>query len=178
MVPLLLFALVPSLQAPWPCNDSFVVSQSNGGAVSHQGVEQFAWDFDLDEGDPVLAAAGGTVIHLRTDSTVGGCDPSFGNDANYVVIDHGDGSAGLYLHMSPHSSPLAVGDTVETGDLIGRVGLTGWVCGDHLHFQVQQICGSWYCQSVSASFAGQGVPGLFEAVQSNNCPSCDADLDG
>ncbi len=178
MLPLLLFALVPSLQAPWPCNENFVVSQGNNGGLSHSGFEQFAWDFDLDLGDPILAAAGGTIIRLRTDSTIGGCDSSFGNDANYVVIDHGDGSAGLYLHMAPHSSPLALGDVVQTGDLIGRVGLTGWVCGDHLHFQVQEICASWYCQSVAASFAGQGVPGQFDGVLSNNCPTCEASLDG
>lgn len=179
MLPLLLLAFAgPPLQAPWSCGESFLVSQGNNGSLSHQGVEAYAWDFDLDEGDPILAAAGGTVIQLRKDSTVGGCSSAYGNDANYVVIDHGDGTSGLYLHLAPFSSPLSLGDTVQTGDFIGRVGLTGWVCGDHLHFQVQQVCGSWYCQSVPAEFADYGVPGYLDALDSNNCPGCGAVLDG
>ena len=178
MLPLVLLAMAPPLEAPWPCGDSFVVSQGNGGATSHTGTEQYAWDFDLDEGDPILAAAGGTVSHLRKDSTIGGCSSSYGNDANYVVIDHGDGTSALYLHMAPYSSPLSLGQSVSTGDFIGRVGLTGWVCGDHLHIQVQQNCGSWYCQSVAASFTGAGVPGYLDAVGSGNCPGCGASLSG
>lgn len=179
ILPMVLLAMAgPPLQAPWPCGDSFLVSQGNGGALSHTGTEQYAWDFDLDEGDPILAAAGGTVSHVRRNSTVGGCSSTYGNDANYVVIDHGDGTSGLYLHMAPYSSPLSVGDVVVAGDYIGRVGLTGWVCGDHLHFQVQQTCASWYCQSVSASFAGVGVPGYLDALNSSNCPDCGADLAG
>ena len=92
--------------------------------MSHNGTETFAWDFDLDQGHFVHAVVGGTVTMVREDRTVGGCSSDFGNAANYVVIDHGDGTGGLYLHFAPGSSPLSVGETVRAGDMIGRVGLT------------------------------------------------------
>ncbi|MEM6295395.1 MAG: peptidoglycan DD-metalloendopeptidase family protein [Myxococcota bacterium] len=170
--------MAPPLEEPWGCGDSYIVSQGNNSAVSHNGSEAFAWDFDLDEGHFVHAVAGGTVTMVREDSTVGGCSSDFGNAANYVVIDHGDGTGGLYLHFAPNSSPLSVGDPVRAGDMIGRVGLTGWVCGDHLHYQTQEVCGSWYCQSVMASFDDYGVPGYGVSMQSDNCVPCERALDG
>jgi MYXO-CTERM domain-containing protein len=87
------------------------------------------------------------------DSQVGGCSDVYADDANYVLIDHRDGTAGLYLHVESNSSSLRVGDAVAAGDVIARVGQTGWTCGPHLHFQVQEICGSWWCQSVPAELA-------------------------
>ncbi|MDP7110816.1 MAG: M23 family metallopeptidase [Myxococcota bacterium] len=93
-------------------------------------------------GEEVWASAPGVVDRIRMDSTSGGCDAAYANDANYVVVDHGDGSAALYLHLDTNSSSLQQGDPVCAGDVVGRVGLTGWVCGAHLHFQIQDVCNS------------------------------------
>ena len=85
-------------------------------------------DIDLYNGaNPAIAAAkGGTV------SFAGG-NPccSYGY---YVVVDHGDGFQTLYAHLSS----IAVGDGqyVESGQLVGYGGTTGYSTGDHLHFEV------------------------------------------
>jgi MYXO-CTERM domain-containing protein len=140
----------PVLEVPWPCGNSYPCTQGNGGQASHTGLAQYAWDFAMPSGSDIVAVHGGTVLMLEMDSQVGGCSDVYANDANYVLIDHRDGTAGLYLHVEGNSSSLRVGDAVAAGDVIARVGQTGWTCGPHLHFQVQEICGSWWCQSVPA----------------------------
>jgi len=51
-----------------------------------------------------------------------------------VIIDHGQGLASSYSHMS--NIAVAVGDTVQKGDTLGQTGQTGLAGGDHLHFGV------------------------------------------
>jgi hypothetical protein len=53
---------------------------------------------------------------------------------NMVIIDHGQGIASLYSHLS--SIETAVGTLVEKDQPIGRSGLTGMAGGDHLHFSM------------------------------------------
>ena len=52
-----------------------------------------------------------------------------------VYLHHGDGLMTVYFHLS--RALVAVGDTVERGQIIGRVGATGRVTGPHLHWQAQ-----------------------------------------
>jgi hypothetical protein len=167
----------PPLQLPWACGTVESCTQGHQGG-SHTGNSAFAWDFVLQEGEEIWAASAGVVTHARLDSNVGGCDPSFSTEGNYITIDHGDGTSIIYAHMQSMSSPLAVGDEVEVGDLVARVGLTGYVCGAHLHMAVQEQCGSSHCASVSAAFEGVGDPGAGEQHESSNCPSCARALDG
>jgi murein DD-endopeptidase MepM/ murein hydrolase activator NlpD len=51
-----------------------------------------------------------------------------------VIIDHGQGLASSYSHLS--NIAVAVGGTVHKGDTIGQTGQTGLAGGDHLHFGV------------------------------------------
>lgn len=53
---------------------------------------------------------------------------------NMVIIDHGQGVASLYSHLS--SIDIAVGTAVEKDQPIGRSGATGMAGGDHLHFSM------------------------------------------
>ena len=50
------------------------------------------------------------------------------------MIDHGWGIYTAYMHQS--EILVSVGEHVEKGQLIGRVGNTGRVEGPHLHFEV------------------------------------------
>ncbi len=174
----LLLAIEPHLEAPWACEATYPCTQGNGGATSHTGFAQYAWDFGLPLGTDILAAHAGTVVLMKMNSQVGGCSSTYANDANYIVLDHGDGTAGLYLHVEGNSSTFAVGDFVEAGDTIARVGLTGWTCGPHLHFQVQQLCGSWWCQSLPSEFYAEGVVADGANMTSENCGPCGAVLAG
>jgi murein DD-endopeptidase MepM/ murein hydrolase activator NlpD len=90
----------------------------NGNVQSrHMGI-----DFAGAVGAPVGATNRG-VVRIVDDFYLGG---------NVVYIDHGAGLTTAYLHLS--ETLVAVGDTVERGTLIGRVGATGRVTGPHLHF--------------------------------------------
>ena len=53
---------------------------------------------------------------------------------NMVIIDHGQGIASLYSHLS--SIDTTVGTLVEKDQPIGRSGATGMAGGDHLHFSM------------------------------------------
>lgn len=119
---------------PWTANTSFWVTQGHNGG-SHTGLGAWAWDFGMPIGTPVLAAHVGTVRLVKGNSTVGGCSSAFANDANFVIVDQGNGYESLYLHLS--SVAVATGTSVSRGDLVGYSGQTGWSCGPHLHFQIQ-----------------------------------------
>jgi murein DD-endopeptidase MepM/ murein hydrolase activator NlpD len=75
-------------------------------------------------GDPIYATANGVVAYTG-ELTVRG---------NTTLIDHGWGVYSAYMHQS--EILVNVGDRVEAGQLIGRVGNTGRVDGPHLHFEV------------------------------------------
>lgn len=169
----------PPLHTPYPCGSTYQVTQGHNTG-SHTGMGAWAWDIGIGVGGEVASPADGTVRRVRMDSTTGGCSSSYANDANYVVVDFGDGTEALFLHLQAGSTNLQMGDPVKQGDVVGRVGLTGWVCGAHLHFQIQQTCASWWCQSISSTFVDYGDPGYGASLASNNCPvltACD-DVDG
>ena len=176
---LLLLAVIsqPVLELPWPCGQTVMCTQGHGG-FSHNDGSYYAWDFDLNVGEEVWAAASGSVSHIRMSGSTGCCDPSCSWDANYVVVNHGDGTEAMYMHLQQWSSSLSVGDWVDTGDLVGRIGLTGYVCGDHLHFAVQSDCASYYCTTIPGTFYDYGDPGYGDWLTSGNCPAPDNDGDG
>ncbi len=144
---------LPSLQPPWECGYTSRVTQGHDG-TTHAGYGKYAWDFSLPEGTPITAPAAGVVRKVRDDSTLYGCDPRYGWDANYVVIDLEDGHEVLLLHLQADSALVSVGDQVAPGDPIARVGNSGWTCGTHLHMQVQRTCNSWWCPSQKATLNG------------------------
>ena len=90
----------------------------NGQSGSpHGGV-----DFPATTGTPVHAPQRGQVV-LAEELFFSG---------NTVVLDHGLGIYTLYAHLSEIS--VKVGDALETGAVLGKVGATGRVTGPHLHW--------------------------------------------
>ncbi len=85
----------------------------------HEGV-----DLGADYGDAVHATAAGTVVAT-------GYDGGYGIK---VDIDHGNGYHTWYAHLS--SVDVHVGEHVYKGQVIARVGSTGFSTGPHLHYQV------------------------------------------
>jgi murein DD-endopeptidase MepM/ murein hydrolase activator NlpD len=85
-----------------------------------------AIDIGASTGSAVLAADGGFV------SFAGWTDVGYGY---LVVIDHANGFATYYAHLS--NIYVSTGQAVERGQVIGGVGSTGWSTGPHLHFEVR-----------------------------------------
>lgn len=91
-----------------------------GTTRNHYGV-----DFGGNTGEPIVAAAPGVVL-------TAGWMNGYGNT---VVVSHGDGFTTLYAHQN--EILVSTGDSVAGGDLLGRVGSTGWSTGPHLHWEIR-----------------------------------------
>lgn len=122
----------PSVQAPssggWvsPTTNYHITSTFGmrvhpilGYARMHNGVDMAA-----PKGTPVYAAKSGKV-------TAAGWEGQMGN---YVSINHGDGFASIYMHMTHFI--VSAGSYVNAGQVIGYVGSTGLSTGPHLHFGI------------------------------------------
>lgn len=134
------------------------VTQGPGGSTSHTGRAQYAIDYGVKIGTPVYAMRSGKVIAVRDSypDTGGGVDKS--NQFNYVLIEHDNGYRSAYLHLKQgfnNQVGLAAGDTVNTGQLIGYSGNSGWSTGPHLHVEVHK-------PTASGNF-GQTVPFVIDS---------------
>jgi murein DD-endopeptidase MepM/ murein hydrolase activator NlpD len=90
------------------------------GAAMHTGI-----DLRGEEGEPVRATAAGTVTHA-------GWSGGYGK---MVEIDHGNGLATRYAHLS--AVEVKVGDKVRIGQALGKLGSTGRSTGPHLHYETR-----------------------------------------
>lgn len=89
------------------------------GACGHEGM-----DIALDGGIPIYADARGRVVFAGLTQVRG----------NMVVLDHGLGVFSAFFHQS--EMDVKVGQMLEAGDLIGKVGTTGLSTGTHLHWSI------------------------------------------
>jgi murein DD-endopeptidase MepM/ murein hydrolase activator NlpD len=96
-------------------NDPFT-----GSPAMHTGL-----DLQGETGKPVRTTADGTV-------TTAGWSGGYGKT---VDVDHGNGISTRYGHLS--SIDVHVGQTVRTGQIVGRIGSTGRSTGPHLHYETR-----------------------------------------
>ncbi|MGD0541033.1 MAG: M23 family metallopeptidase [Tepidisphaeraceae bacterium] len=133
---------------PYRRGETHFVMQGAFGTFSHfkgTGDEQCI-DFQMPVGTIICAARPGQVVGIKDDSDRGGPTPQFKDDANYIVIQHDDGTYGLYEHLCKGGSLVTLGEIVNRGQPIGKSGCTGWASGPHLHFGVyNNLSGSkWF----------------------------------
>ena len=123
---------IPTGTLQWPLPVAGTITSQFGHRVdpitgevsSHTGT-----DIACAEGTPILAAADGIV------TVANGLDSWGGSYGYYIQIDHGSGLETLYAHCS--SICVTTGQQVRAGAVIGYVGHTGRVTGNHLHWEVR-----------------------------------------
>lgn len=86
----------------------------------HEGL-----DIAANMGDPIIAALDGTVVYSGWESGYG----------NVIKLQHQSDLMTIYGHCS--KLEVSVGQKVNKGDEIGKVGSTGNSTGPHLHFEVR-----------------------------------------
>lgn len=152
-----------------------IISPINGAI---QPAEEFAIDFvQLDKdgrgytgevkdvksfpyyGVPVYAAASGTVVEVVRDlpDQVPGANPpsiaAADAPGNHVIVDIGGGHYIMYAHLAPGSPTVQVGDSIQKGYILGKLGNSGNTDSPHLHFQVMDK---------PSSLGAHGLPFVFD----------------
>lgn len=117
----------------WPL-DNVYITQKFGKTVdsqklyvsgSHNGV-----DFRASVGTKIKNVLDGTVVGTGNTDLYPGCY-SFGK---WVMVRHDNGLSTIYGHMSVIST--VTGQRLQTGDLVGYSGNTGYSTGPHLHISL------------------------------------------
>ncbi len=107
----------------WPLPQGQGMITCYYGETDPIGAPHYATDVYIPTGTPIYAANDGTVVKAEYHYSYG----------NYVIIDHGNGCATLYAHMS--GLACGAGGAVSKGQVIGYVGCTGFSTANHLHFE-------------------------------------------
>jgi hypothetical protein len=147
----------PDLQLPFPCGQKWRLDTwAHAPAVDMvKEPDQHGTD-----GATLVAPAAGTVNQSY----------KHGNAGNMIQINHGGGYFTTYIHLQ--SRAVSVGDRVQRGAVIGKVGKTGETSNGHPHLHFELGRDSDGNGSASWGFAGsERVKPTFDGVtygQSNN----------
>lgn len=104
----------------WPVDGGYVSCGINGYS-GHTGM-----DIAAARGTNIRASMSGRVITVKYQNYGYGY---------HIIIDHGNGVQTLYGHCS--KLLVNVGDYVNQGDIIAKVGTTGNSTGNHCHFEIR-----------------------------------------
>ena len=121
-------ASIGDIKFIWPCPSSSRItsgfgdrsSPTEGASSNHKGI-----DIGAPTGSNIVAAAAGEVVVATYSYSAG----------NYVMINHGGGVYTVYMHAS--KLLVSVGQKVKRGEVIAKVGSTGYSTGPHLHFGIR-----------------------------------------
>lgn len=134
------FLMVPN--GTQPAVARITTSKNNPALARARATRQFNWpvtgritqrfwahhpgiDIAAPMGTPIRASDAGTIVLAGWDTTGYG---------NMILVSHGNGYFTRYAHLS--TMDVRVGDVVQKGQQIGRVGSTGRSTGPHLHFEI------------------------------------------
>lgn len=105
--------------------DHYVLTARFGQCSSHWANCHTGLDFAAPTGTPIHAVTAGKIIWTGWGGPYG----------NLTKIQHSDNLQTWYAHQS--AIDVRVGETVTTGQTIGRVGATGNTTGPHVHLEVR-----------------------------------------
>lgn len=137
-----------------PTNESFEPYRDKGA----KNEDWFAW------GQPLVAPGDGTVVDAADatpDNIRGGTNYFNGADVktapmkfygNYLVIDHGNGEFSLLGHVQKGSLQVKVGDKVQRGQPVAKIGSSGSSNNPHVHYELRTGMGLHV----------EGLPALFQ----------------
>ncbi|MDD4705968.1 MAG: M23 family metallopeptidase [Bacilli bacterium] len=137
----------------WPIGGS-EITQSNGASfalgepvsfnvTSNFGKRGDSFHHGLDIGGAesgtinIIAARNGIVEKVVSDCTMADGLSCGGKYGNYVVLSHPDGSYTYYAHLHEGTIEVGQGQSVEQGQVLGKMGSTGNSTGTHLHFEIR-----------------------------------------
>lgn len=117
----------------WPLDNVFVTQKfgkTSGSSRLYASGTHNGVDFRASVGTKVKNVLDGTVVGTGNTDLYRGCY-SFGK---WVMVRHDNGLSTIYAHLSVISA--SNGQRLNTGDLIGYSGNTGYSTGPHLHITV------------------------------------------
>lgn len=126
----------PRHHLPFRAGTKVRVTQGFHGYTSHREDLAYSVDMACEEGTPVVASKAGVVWAVEKESNQGCAERECVDQANYVVLDHGDGTFSQYFHLRHKGVVVEPGEQVCRGQVIGICGNTGFSSGPHLHFAV------------------------------------------
>ena len=112
----------------WPTNSGYRITSPFGyrWGKMHDGVDISGTGFN----SPIYVVNDGVVV-VATPMCKGCSAWSLGN---YIVVQHDNNYYTMYAHLN--KIDVSVGQQVKKGDVIGRMGETGYATGVHLHFSL------------------------------------------
>jgi len=116
----------------WPI-DNPIITQNFGYTKfalsgAYNGNQHNGMDIGAPIGTKIKAPLTGTVRNVGNTDLVPGCY-SWGQ---WLLIDHPNGLSTMFAHLS--AIAVQPGQKVNTGDVVGYVGNTGYSTGPHLHY--------------------------------------------
>ena len=129
---------------PYEQGASSLIVQGYYSAFTHKN--RIAVDFKMKEGTKITAARDGVVVRTEEKNNKGGGNRKYRKYANYLVVEHEDGSRAGYWHLQQNGVLVNIGDTVRQGQVIALSGKTGYSFLPHLHFLVWNSNGGQWQQ--------------------------------
>lgn len=109
---------------------------------NHAGTDYILWPYPWKRMQEnvmeIVAAAPGIIVEKRNSFADLNCTNNGNPNWNGIVVEHADGTFGIYMHFKKNSATAKeVGDTVTAGEFLGLAGSSGSSTIPHLHFEIR-----------------------------------------